>query len=60
MGTSFWQVNAFSNYFVIVRAAGYQRFLVNKRYRRKIFVQIATVAYLKKQPQDVFHRKRCS
>ena len=37
-------------YFVIVRVAGNQGFLVHKRYRRKIFVQIATVAYLKKQP----------
>ena len=53
--TTFWQVNAFSNQFVIVRVAGDQRFVVRERHSWKIFEQVVTVAYLKKKIK--FHLK---
>ena len=36
------------------------RLFVCKRYSRSIFDQIATVAYLKKKPLELFCRKKCS
>ena len=39
-----------------MRVAGYQRLVVRKRYRSKIFQQIVT--YLKKQPPELFCRKK--
>ena len=34
--------------------------MFHKKYRKKIFEQIVTVAYLKKQPPEVYCRKRSS
>ena len=42
-------MNEFSNYFVIVRVAGDQIFVVRKRRSWKIFEQVITVACLKNQ-----------
>ena len=42
-------MNASSGLFAIMRVVGHQRFVVRKGFRRKIFEQIVTVVYLKKQ-----------
>ena len=43
-----------------MRVAGYQRFVVCKRYCWNISKQIVTVTYLKKQPPELFCRKERS
>ena len=48
IGTRFGTVNGFSNYFVTVRVAGYQKLAMCKRYCWIIFEQIVTVAFFKK------------
>ena len=53
-------MHGFSNTFVIGRVAGYQRLVVCKRYRLDIFEQIVAVVYLKRQPPELFCRKRYS
>ena len=52
-------MNAVSNKFVIMRVAGYQMLVVVRDIGEISLNRFVTVSYLKKQPPELFCRKRC-